>query len=339
MLKRSIAVVLTIVMLLCVTGCNRVRLTTGLTRSQFARVDGVVVSMDVAKLLLAEYKYSYEQLFDSQVWNKKMGELTTEEYVKNKVGDTVKNIVFAGNMSKELRIDLTEDERIQIENAAKDYMESLDDDASETISADAVEEFYYYLLLADKGFYGVTDSVDTKVSTDEARRIYVQYIFFGTTEYDEEHNVVSLTKGEKQVKKGNAENVLSRVTAGEDFLVLAGECSDDLKNSMELGQGEYDKDFEKAAFMLESGEISPVVETEYGYYIIKCINYNVESDYEEQSRKVVLARRRDLYTEQYLKYANNKPIEFNDSFWEKIDINDLDAGSGMLYTIYNEYFY
>lgn len=339
MLKRSMTVLLTLVMLLCVSGCNRVRLTTGLTKKQFARVDGVVVGMDVAELLLSEYKYSYEQLFDSQVWDKKMSGLTTEEYVKNKVGDTVKNIIFAGNMSKELRIDLTEDERIQIENAAEDYMESLDEDASDKISIDAVEEFYYYLLLADKGFYGVTDSVDTKVSTDEARRIYVQYIFFGTTQYDAEHNVVSLSKGEKLAKKDNAEEALDRALDGEDFLVLAAEFSDDLKNSMELGQGEYDKAFEKAAFMLESGEISPVVETEYGYYIIKCINYNVESDYDEQSEKVVLARRKDLYTEQYLEYANNKPVEFNDRFWNDVDIRKLESGSGMLYTIYNEYFY
>lgn len=339
MLKRSMAVVLTFVMLVCVCGCNRVKLTTGLTKKQFARIDGVVVSMDVAKLLLSEYKYSYEQLFDSQVWDKNMNGLTTEEYVKNKVGDTVKNIIFAGNMSKELRIDLTEAERIQIENAAKDYIGSLGKESSENISADAVEEFYYYLLLADKGFYGVTDAVDTKVSTDEARRIYVQYIFFGTTQYDENHNVVSLSKGEKLVKKDKAQAILNRAMSGEDFLALAAECSDDLKNSMELGQGEYDRNFEKAAFMLESGEISSLVETEYGYYIIKCINYNVESDYDEQSEKVILARRKDLYTEQYLEYANNKPVEFNDRFFEDTDIRQLKSGSGKLYTIYNEYFY
>ncbi len=338
-MKRWFAGVILLTVLICAGGCGKVRLTTGLTRSQFARIDGVVVDMDVAGLLLSEYKYSYEQLFDSQVWNKSMGEITTEEYVKNKTASTLKNIILAGNMSKELRIALTEDENARIGKAAQDYMGSLSDEAAGEISQDTVEQFYYYLLLADKGFYGVTDSVDTKVSTDEARRIYVQYIFFGTTEYDEEHNIVPVSKGEQLVKKDTAESVLKKAMEGEDFLALAGEYSDDIRNSMELGQGEADKAFEEAAYMLDSGGISQVVETEYGYYIIKCINYNVESDYAEQSERVVLARRRDLYSEQFLEYANNKSVEFNDRFWENIAIKDLSSGSGRLYEIYSEYFY
>lgn len=339
MLKRSFACILAVIMLICITGCNRVKFTTGLTKSQFARIDGVVVSMDVAELLLSEYKYSYEQLFDSQVWNKSIGDVTTEEYVKNKTASTLRNIILAGNMSKELRITLTEAENDRIEKAAQDYIDSLGKDDEAPVSKETVEEFYYYLLLADKGFYGVTDSVDTKVSTDEARRIYVQYIFFGTTEYDEEHKVVSFSKDEKLAKKDTAQSALKKALEGEDFLTLAGEYSDDIINSIEIGQGEVDKEFEKAAYMLESGEISPVIETENGYYIIKCINYNVESDYEEQCERVVLARRKDMYSEQYINYANNKSVEFNDRFWENVNIKELNSSSGSLYTIYNQYFY
>ncbi len=339
MLKRSFGCILAVVMLICITGCNRVKITTGLTKSQFAKIDGVVVSMDVAELLLSEYKYSYEQLFDSQVWNKSIGDATTEEYVKNKTASTLRNIILAGNMSGELRITLTDAENNRIEEAAQDYIDSLGREAATLELREAVEEFYYYLLLADKGFYGVTDSVDTKVSTDEARRIYVQYIFFGTTEYDEEHRVVSFSKGEKLAKKDIAQGVLKKALDGEDFLALAGEYSDDVINSMELGQGETDKEFEKAAYMLESGEISSVIETENGYYIIKCINYNVESDYEEQCERVILSRRRELYSEQYISYANDKSVEFNDSFWENVNIKELNSGSGLLYTIYKEYFY
>lgn len=343
MLKRSlknvVAGILIAGMFLIMSGCAKIRFTTGLTRNQFARIDGQEVSMDTARLLLSEYKLSYELLFDEQVWQKDMNGITTEDYIKNTVRDTIESIVLAKNMAKELNITITEDENEQIKAAASEYMEGLDENTAQNIDVSVVEEFYESLLLAEKGFYAVTDSVDTKVSTDEARLIYVQYMFFGTMTYDENHKAVSVSDGIKLQKKELADSVLKQLKEGGDFLTLAKEYSDDVQNTLELGQGDYIEEFVDVSFDLESGEISDVVETEYGYYIIKCINYNVESDYEKQCEKVVLARRRDIYTERYLDYANGKTTEYNDYFWEKTDIEDINRGSGELFEIYKKYFY
>ena len=193
MLKRSLTVVLVLVMfLLC--GCNNVKLTTGLTRKQFAKIDGTTVSMDMAKLMLGEYKYSYEQLFDEQVWQKNINNMTAEDYIKNTVKDNVENIIFAHNLAESLNIELTDDEKERIRMAAEEYIETL---GETDVSQDAVMEFYQRLLVAEKGFYGITESVDTRVSTDEARVISVQYIFFSTICYDDEHNVISVSDVEK----------------------------------------------------------------------------------------------------------------------------------------------
>ena len=335
MLKRSLAVVFAVV-LLFLSGCSNVKLTTGLTRKQFAKIDGTTVSMDMAKLVLGEYKYSYEQLFDDQVWQKNFNDMTTEEYIKNKVKDNVENIILAHNLATSLNIGLTNDERERIKMASDEYMETLKDS---DVSVDAVREFYQRLLVAEKGFYGITDSVDTRVSTDEARVISVQYIFFSTMCYDEEHNVVSISEIEKQTKKNLANRVHNKLQEDVDFLALAKEYSDDVRNFTQFGRGEYVKEFEEAAFNMDSGDISDVIETEYGYYIIKCINYNIESNFEEQCEKVVLARRRDIYTGQYTEYASNRTVQYNSKFWEDIDMKELSKGSGRLYEIYNKYFY
>lgn len=335
MLKRSLAVVFAVV-LLFLSGCSNVKLTTGLTRKQFAKIDGTTVSMDMAKLVLGEYKYSYEQLFDDQVWQKNFNDMTTEEYIKNKVKDNVENIILAHNLATSLNIELTNDERARIKMASDEYMETLKDS---DVSVDAVREFYQRLLVAEKGFYGITDSVDTRVSTDEARVISVQYIFFSTMCYDEEHNVVSISEIEKQTKKNLANRVHNKLQEDVDFLALAKEYSDDVRNFTQFGRGEYVKEFEEAAFNMDSGDISDVIETEYGYYIIKCINYNIESNFEEQCEKVVLARRRDIYTGQYTEYASNRTVQYNSKFWEDIDMKELSKGSGRLYEIYNKYFY
>ena len=77
-----------------------------------------------------------------------------------------------------------------------------------------------------------------------------------------------------QAKKKTVE-IRARAVAGEDFAALASENSDDSgskANGGELpwvGRGDTVPPFEAAAFALALGEISEVVETRYGYHVIK----------------------------------------------------------------------
>ncbi|HJZ66744.1 MAG TPA: peptidylprolyl isomerase [Blastocatellia bacterium] len=79
----------------------------------------------------------------------------------------------------------------------------------------------------------------------------------------------------KEEARKKAQALLERARKGEDFAKLAKENSDD-PGSKDKG-GEYDffghgkmvPEFEKAAFALKPGEISDLVETQYGFHIIK----------------------------------------------------------------------
>lgn len=74
--------------------------------------------------------------------------------------------------------------------------------------------------------------------------------------------------------KKKAEMVLELVKKGEDFTQLASSYSDDPsgKEGGDLGffqRGDMIPKFEEAVFTLKPGEVSNVVETEFGYHIIK----------------------------------------------------------------------
>ena len=76
----------------------------------------------------------------------------------------------------------------------------------------------------------------------------------------------------KTEKEANA--VISRLKAGEKFSKIAKEVSlcPSKKRGGDLGQfsrGKMVREFEKAAFALKKGEISPVTKTKFGYHIIK----------------------------------------------------------------------
>ena len=56
----------------------------------------------------------------------------------------------------------------------------------------------------------------------------------------------------------------------EDFEELILKYSDSEEGTCSFGKGEKDQTFEDAAFNLETDEISDIVETPEGYYLIKC---------------------------------------------------------------------
>ena len=319
MLKRRI---FSLILILCfLTGCSNVKITTGLSRNEFAKIAGQKVPMAFANILLSESKNSYENMFNDQVWSKELNGTTVEKQAKDEVKDTIFGIVCARNMAVELGINITADDKKRIEDAAKEYMEFYDGQDCDFEVGD-VKEFYEWLLMAERGFYAITDEVDTRVSTDEARLIQVQYIYF-------EKN--------KEAKE-EAEYIKTLLDEGKEFVSMAMEYSDDENYTLELSRGEYIREFEDVAFNLESGEMSDIVETDFGYFIIKCTNYNMEADYDKQAEKVVFARRKQIFADSYLIYANEQDGEYNDRFWEKNPIKNICKGSGELYNIYKKNF-
>ncbi|MBD3169352.1 MAG: hypothetical protein GF307_07705 [candidate division Zixibacteria bacterium] len=76
-------------------------------------------------------------------------------------------------------------------------------------------------------------------------------------------------------QRAKAESLLTRIKGGESFSDMAMVYSDDPTSRKGgdlgfFGRGDMVPEFERAAFSLSPGELSPVIKTDFGFHLIKC---------------------------------------------------------------------
>jgi peptidyl-prolyl cis-trans isomerase C len=84
----------------------------------------------------------------------------------------------------------------------------------------------------------------------------------------------SASAADKQKARAEAESLLRQIRSGADFAKLAQENSDCPSGNQGgdlgyFGRGQMVKPFEEKAFSMQPGDVSGVVETQFGYHIIK----------------------------------------------------------------------
>lgn len=118
-----------------------------------------------------------------------------------------------------------------------------------------------------KAFY---DKNPDKLTRPE--RIHIRHILVGVSK--------TPTPEDKKKAQAKADELLAKLKAGGDFAKLAEESSDDPGSKAKGGdlswvsRGQMVKPFEDAAFALKKpNEISPVVESQFGFHIIQLLEH------------------------------------------------------------------
>lgn len=277
--NKALTLILAAGMLISMTSCGNDKKLLKSTKEEqtvVMTIDGNDVPMELYRYVALQYRDSYTGSDNPDIWLGESGAALLAE-LNEDVEDTIIRLYTT--------ISLCEAYGINIDDA---YIKDAVD-----ISMDEIYEVYdydYEAYIASIHEYNMNDSVYRFIVRNDilAEELMAKMILNGEVpsadeelrqilESDEVIRVkqilVNDTTLTKEENRQLAEEAYNRAIAGENFDMLVNQYGDDWQmfnntDGYYISRGSYNQEFEDAAFALEVGEISPLLETDAGFSII-----------------------------------------------------------------------
>lgn len=344
-MKKKIKLGFMIILMLCLlTGCSekktKIVLHTGFAGDEVFRVEEMSCSLSELMVYLTTTQSRYEKVYGERIWETNLDGITLEENMKDMVLAQLSQIKAMNLLAIQEQVELSEDEKEKVKKAADKFYETLTKEERKVLNADKelVEGLYTEYAIANKVYYHIIKDVNPEVSDDEARTITVDHILIKTYSLDENNQKVEYDTLQKQEAFERAQEVWQKAQDGVSFDSLIATYNEDTQSQYSFGKGEMNLGFETTAFNLGKEEISDIVETEYGYHIIKCITTFNREETDANKNVIVEKRREAVFEERYSKFAQGLTKAVNEDLWQEISlIEDVEIDTSEFFEIYQEY--
>ncbi len=336
---------LSVVVVFTLVGCGQgktVVLTTGLSENEIFKIESEVCTRPEAMLYLSNMQNVYEGVYGEEIWNTQADGVSIQDSLKETVLARISRVKVLNLLAKEQGVSLNKEEKDKAEEAGKEYFKTLSDEEIEIlgVTKDLVISMYEEYALADKVYHYLIQDVNPEISDDDARTITVSHILIRTFHVDTNGKVTPYSDAGKEEALQRANEILQLARSGEDFNQLVLTYNEDVKGSISFRKGEMPPAYEEAAFNLATNEISQIVETEYGYYIIKCLN-TFEREETDANKIIILEEQKEAaFQVVYEEFLGTLTGHLNQKVWDEVTlIDNPSVTTDSFFSIYEKYFY
>lgn len=290
------------------------------------KVGDVQVSYREVLIYLLQIKNKYEISLGNGIWNSVFDEgKTFEEIAKEEVINQITQIKIIVGQAEKLDILLADDELLEIEKEVKEYMGkiTIEDQKKYGINEEIVRTVLSDNYLADKVFSITTNEVDTDISDEEAKVIKLEQVVILTDGTDKNGTIIKLDEEQIVNAKARAKSIYDEIIKqqnkenGESFLSIATADSD--VGEVELTIGPNDKpEYQEVAYALKSGDISNVIETDYGYIILHCVSNYDEAATVARKEEIIAERQNEVFEAKYKIWSTEYKVTQDAEKWEMI---------------------
>lgn len=319
---RACIALLISVMFLAGCGKKTIILTGGFAEGEIFRINTISATEAEMKIYLANMANSYESVFGEEIWNTTVGDRTIDDCFKDSVLAKVSRIKVLNLMAEEEKISLSNDEKKKLRKAAKAYMKTLEKEEKEMLSADEdiVYRMYYEYALAEKVYNTITGEVNMEISDDDARSITVMHIYIKTYHEDSHGRIADYSQSGKAEALERANELREEAVTGSDFESLCAMFNEEQESTHTYIRGEMPEAYEQVAFGLEQGEISDVIKTDDGYYIVKCISPYERKATENNKQAIINSAKNKAFEEKYEEFLSTLTGMLNEKAWNAMTI-------------------
>ncbi len=308
------------------TGCNRdklpteVVLTSDFLEDEVFRLEGHPCMKNEIMVYLANSENQYSEVFGSAIWSVPVGDGTLEDSYKDNILARIAQIKTMNLLAAEREVTLDEDDEAKAKAAAREYYGSLSSAEQDYLDVDmeTIAKLYSEFALANKLYETITADINPEISDDEARMITVKTILVKTYKLDPTGQRIEYNDEEKKAALAKIARVKQMLSDGASFEVLAADYNEDTKDEYSFGRGVMPPEFEEAAFNLGVGEISDIVETEYGYHLIYCVTTFNPEETDANKEKIVEKRKQEAFDEVYNNFVTTLTSNLNKPLWDSI---------------------
>ena len=340
---------------LLVTGCQRsgettgeaaeeptVVLTSGFARNEVFKIESMSGTLPEIMVYLVNMQEQYESVYGKEIWQRDLNGTTLAESVKDTVLANLAQVKAMNLLAQKHNVTLDEMEKQFAKEAAKEYYESLNETEIAVMQVDEeiLTQMYEEYALANKVYEYIIKDINPEISDDEARTITVDYILIKTYMTDGTGAKIEYSEEDRDEARALAEDILRQAKEeGSDFKELVLKYSEGDKGTYSFGKGETEEGFEQAAFNLATGEISNLVETPSGFYIIKCLSTFDKDQTSANKVKIVEEKREEVFGEEYDAFAQGLTRDINQKLWESVSlVDDEEVTTQQFFNIYHDYF-
>ena len=342
-IKKVFATVLAVLMLLPLIGCKKkIVLTTGFEEGELFKIDKAVCTESEYMVYLVNMQNMYENAYGDRIW-----EMTTEdgELLEDGLKETVlariSRVKVMNLLAAKKKVSLSKDDEKLAKAAAQQYYTGLNESEKKlfNLTEKDFENMYREYALANRVYGFLVKDINPEISDDEARTITVSHILIKTYSIDSSGKRVEYSEDKKAEARKKAEEVIAKLEDGEKFDNLIVAYNEDEKSSFQFSRGETEPEYEEAAFNLASDEVSNIVETKDGFYIIRCDNMFDRDETDQNKLKILNQKKNEAFEEEYNAFLGDRTGNLNEELWATIHaVKDDSIDTSEFFTIYGNLF-
>ena len=348
-IRKGIPLLLVLCLLSFLCGCGKtdnstkVVLMTGFAKDEIFRIEDISCTLPELMVYLTNTQNQYESVYGEEIWKVDLDGVSLEQNVKDTVLAKIAQVKTMNLLADNYQVFLDDGEKEKAGRAAEEYYNTLTDREREILQVDTqlIAQLYEEYARAEKVYEFLIRDINPEISDDEARTITVEHILIKTYAKDGTGKKIPYTTEAKEAAYAKAEEILAmaRDTEHYNFEDLIQEYNEDSVSTYSFGKGEMDPAFEEAAFNLETDEISSIVESQYGYHIIKCLNTFDKTETDANKLKIVETRKKEVFGEKYDEFVKTLTKRLNEKLWEQVEfIHDPEVTTNTFFEVYTKYF-